>query len=180
MNVMENAIAIKLVQKEIDTKRDFVTKAESLCEIIRKFDGKVFNKRLETALREVYPVRVEYDKVFGWLDITGYIPDRMVQSDEVDRHGYHPIAYIKDDRIYAVSCCKDALDDDGRIVAENIIAKMQATVDYLKESADTLEDQLADIEDIAKECYMIRAKIRDYNSYVKPQIRNYFDLEVRV
>ena len=176
---MENMeMAKKLVQKEIDTKRDFVGKAESLYEIIRKFNGKIFNKRLETAMREVYPVRIQYDKVFNWLDITGYISDRMVQSDEVDRHGYHPVAYIKDDRIYMVSCCKDALDDDGRIVAENLIAKMQLTVNYLKESADELEKQLADIENIADECYEIRAKRNNYNNYVKAQIRDYFNLEV--
>ena len=171
-------LARKLVQKEIEVKRDFVNKAEDLCGIVKKFDGKVFNKRLETALKEVYYVRAEYDKTFGWLDITGYVQDRMVQSDSTDKWGYRDTAYIKDDKVYVVSCAKDALDADGRIIADNICEKIRQCAEYERNSADALENQLARIDEIKAECIRINNERDAFRRNTGAVIREYFRLEV--
>lgn len=174
---MNKEMAIKLVQKEIECKREFVNKAESLCKVVQKFDGKVFNKRLETAMREVYPIRVEQEYFWKSISISGWIPDRMVQSDSVDKWGYHETAYIKDDRIY-VGIIRDAFDDDKRIVAENIIKKIRDTADYYREFADKMEEQLNRIDEIIAERNRIYAEKQRFMNETSGTLREYFDLEV--
>ena len=174
---MDNELAMKLVRKEIECKREFVSKAESLCEVVQKFDGKVFNKRLETAMKEVYPIRVEQEYFWKSISITGWIPDRMVQSDSVDKWGYHKTAYIKDDRIY-VGIIRDAFDDDKRIIAETIIKAIRSTAEYYKESADKLEEQLGRIEEIIAERDRIYAEKQRFLHNTSGTLREYFGLEV--
>ena len=174
---MNKEMAMKLVLKEIEAKRNFVNVAEKLCEIVQKFDGKVFNKRLETAMREVYPIKIEQEYFWKSISITGWIPDRMVQSDSVDKWGYHETAYIKDDRIY-VGIIRDAFDDNKRIVAENIIKKIRDTADYYREFADKMEEQLNRIDEIIAERNRIYAEKQRFMNETSGTLREYFDLEV--
>ena len=174
---MNKEMAIKLVRKEIECKREFANKAESLCEVVKKFDGKVFNKRLETAMKEVYPIHVEQEYFWKSISITGWIPDRMVQSDSVDKWGYHETAYIKDDRIY-VGIIRDAFNDDKRIIAETIIKAIRSTAEYYKESADKLEEQIGRIDEIIAERDRIYAEKQRFLHNTSGTLREYFGLEV--
>ena len=171
-------LARKLVRKEIEAKRDFVAKAPLLCDVVRKFDGKVFNKRLETAMREVMHVVVNREKPWGWLEIIGYVDDRMVQSDIADKYGHRDCGYIKDDRIYMVSCAKDCIDEDGRIIAENICKRIYDEMARQKKYADNLEDQLDRISEIKADCERIRKEREKFVWETNAQIREYFNLEV--
>lgn len=175
---MNRSMAEKLVRKEIEVKRDFVAKAPMLCDIVQKFDGKVFNKRLETALKEIMYIDCKNDKVMGWFEMTGYIQDRCVMSDEVDKWGGRDCAYIKDDRIYMVSCAKDCLTEDGRIIAENICKRIYDEMARQKTAADKLEEQLARIDEIEAQCKQINELKRKFDHDTLYQIRTYFGLEV--
>jgi len=168
---------MKLIQKEIKAKRDFANVAEKLCEVVQKFNGKVFNKRLETAMREVYPIKIEQEYFWKSISITGYIEDRMVQSDDVDKFGYHNTAYIKDCHIY-VGIIRDAYDDDKRIVADNICEKIRSTAEYERKMADKIEEQIARIDEIKADCKRIREERNRFNHEVASQIIQYFNLEV--
>ena len=170
-------MAIKLAKKDIEARRDFVSKAEALCDVVQKFNGKVFNKRLETAMREVYPVKVEHG--FSWksLSITGYVEDRMVRNDQADKWGYHRTEYIKEDRIY-FGTTYDAFDDDKRIIAEAIIKQIRSTADYYRESADKMEEQLGRIDEIIAECKRINAEKSRFMHETNCTICEYFDLKV--
>lgn len=170
-------MAEKLIRKDIEARRNFACKADDLCAVVQKFDGKVFNKRLETALREVYPVKVEQEFRWKSIGITGFIEDRMVQSDTVDKWGYHRTAYIKDFHIY-VGIIQDAFDDDKRIIAKNIIDRIRSTADYYKKSADEMEDQLGRIDEITAECKRIYSERQKFLHETHPMIREYFNLEV--
>lgn len=148
---MKKEMAIKLARKEIEAKRDFCGKAEALCDVVRKFNGKVFNKRLETAMREIYPVSVEQGYTWKSITLKGWVYDRMVQSDDLDENGYHKwTAYIKNDEIY-IGIIREAFDDDKRIIAENIIKNIRDTAAYLRKSADEMEDQLNRIDELDAE-----------------------------
>ena len=174
---MNKEMAIKLMRKEIECKREFVNKAEDLCAVVQRFDGKVFNKRLETAMKEVYPVKVEQEFFWKSISITGYVADRMVQSDDTDKWGYRKTAYIKNDRIY-VGIIRDAFDDDKRINAEAIVKAIRSVAEYENATADKLEDQLNRIDEIEVECKRIRAERNRFLHDVSATVREYFDLEV--
>ena len=171
-------LARKLVEKEISAKEDFVRKAPAMIEIVRKFDGKVLNKRLETELRKVYYVTLKREDVFDWWELIGYVQDRMVQSDEVDRHGYHTTAYIKDDRIYIATCKKDLTDDNGRLIAENLIKYIEDEAKRQQTYANQLRSQLANIDELKAECARINRMKNDFVWKVNSQIKEYFGLEV--
>lgn len=172
---MNKELAIKLVQKEIEVRRDFADKAEALCEVVRRFNGKVFNKRLETAMKEVYPVKVEQEFTFGSISITGWIEDRMVRSDVANRMGHHEVAYLKDSHIY-IGIIRDAFDSDKRIWAEAIVAKILATAEYEKKTADEMESQLARIDDIIAERKRIYEEQQKFTHNTNWSIQEYFDL----
>lgn len=167
----------KLIRKDIETRRDFVNKAEDLCAVVQKFDGKVFNKRLETALKEVYPVKVEQEFFWKSISITGFIEDRMVRSDEVDRWGYHRTEYIKDYHIYT-GTIQEAYDDNKRIIAKNIIERIRSTADYYRRTADEMEEQLGRIDEIIAERRRIYAERQKFLNETNIMIREYFNLEV--
>lgn len=171
-------MAEKLVRKEIEVKRDFVSKAKALSDVVQKFDGKILNKRLETAMREVYPVRVEIEKDWNWVHVTGYIADRSVQSDDVDKWGYHSYAYIKDDRIYIASCARNLTDENGRLYAEELIELIRDEAKRQKEYADKLEEQLGRIDEIKAECRRIHDECVAFAHNTSAQIREYYGLEV--
>ena len=166
----------ELIRKEIAAKRDFASKAEALCAVVQKFNGKVFNKRLETAMREIYPVRVEQE--FSWksISITGYIQDRMVYG-EPDSNGYRGALYIKNDKIYC-GTIRDAFDDDKRIIADVICERIRKTAQYEEDTALVLENQLGRIDEIKAECKRLRDACDRFNHEVAYQIREYYGLKV--
>ena len=171
-------LARKLVQKEIDVKEDFVRKCTEMMEIVRKFDGKVLNKRLETALRNVYHVTLKHDDVFGWWELIGYADDRMVQEDEPDKYGHCGCAYIKDDRFYIATCKKDLTDDDGRLIADKLIEYIEDEAKRQQTYANQLRNQLAHIDELKAECARINRIKNDFVWKVNSQIKEYFGLEV--
>lgn len=175
---MESAMAKKLVEKEIEQKKLFIDKCPEMVEVVRKFDGKVLNKRLETELRKVYHVRMEYDKTFNWWELIGYVDDRMVQSDEADKWGYRSCAYIKDDRFYIATCCRDLTDENGRLIADKLIEKIGAECDRQIAYVNSLRDQLSRIEEIKAECARIRRERSEFINNTHAMIREYFGLEV--
>ena len=171
-------LARKLVEKEISVKEDFVRKTPAMIEIVRKFDGKVLNKRLETALRNVYHVTLKYDDIFGWWELTGWADDRMVQSKSADKNGNHDTAYIKNDRFYIVTSAKDLTDDDGRLIASRLIERISDEAERQRLYANQLRDQLGRIDELKAECARIRRARNDFVWYTNSQIREYFNLEV--
>ena len=171
-------MARKLVEKEIAAKRDFVSKVPAMVEIVRKFDGKVLNKRLETELRKVYYVTLKKEDVFDWWELIGYVQDRMVQEDAENSYGGHNVAYIKDDRIYIATCAKDLADENGRLIADNLIAKLEIEAQRQTTYANQLQNQLDHIDDLKAEAARIRRMKSDFVWKVNAQIKEYFGLEV--
>ena len=55
MNVLEKQTKINLIELELKNKQEVIDNIDSLCEVVQKFDSKVFSKRLETALQKVLP-----------------------------------------------------------------------------------------------------------------------------
>lgn len=175
---MKKEMAIKLARKEIEAKRDFCGKAEALCDMVRKFNGKVFNKRLETAMREIYPVSIEQGYTWKSITMKGWVYDRMVQSDDLDESGYHKwTAYIKNDTIY-FGTIRDAFDDDKRIIAENIIKAIRDNAEYLRKSADVIEEQLNRIDEIDAEYQRIENERKKFLHDVNGTLMDYFGWEV--
>lgn len=176
--MLTEELARKLCEKEIAVRREFAEKAEALCEVVRKFDGKVLNKRLETAMWEVYPVRISHDKDWGWVDLSGYIEDRMVQSDIPDKYGSRAVAYLKNDRVYIFSCKKDVIDAENRIIAERWCEEIMAEAQRLTDGAQKLEEQLKHLDEISAEARRIDAERRKWKMETRYEIQDYFGIEV--
>ena len=172
-------LARKLVLKEIEVKEDFVRKTPEMIEIVRKFDGKVLNKRLETALRNVYYVTLKRDDVFGWWELIGYVRDRMVQSDKLNHWGSHDVAYIKDDRFYIATCKKDMTDDDGRLIADNLIECFKREAEQQTLYANQLRYQLEHIDELKAEYVRINRARNEFTANTHSAIREYFGMEMR-
>lgn len=171
-------LARKLVQKEIEVKEDFVRKVPEMIEVVRKFDGKVLNKRLETALRNVYHVTLKHDDIFGWWELIGYADDRMVREDTENSWGGHNCAYIKDDRFYIATCKKDLTDENGRLIADKLIEYIEDEAKREQTYANQLRNQLANIDELKAECARINRMKNDFVWKVNSQIKEYFSLEV--
>ena len=171
-------LARKLVLKEAEVKEDFVKKCPAMIEIVRKFDGKVLNKRLETALREVYHITLKKEDIFGWWEFLGYVDDRMVQEDAENDWGGHSVAYIKDDKFYIATCAKDIVDDDGRLIADKLIEYIEDEAKRQTNYANQLRSQLDRIEELKAECQRIRKMRDEFTHNTNSMVREYFGLEV--
>lgn len=123
-------------------------------EVLNKFDNKVFNKRFETALREVSNyIRVSKDTYSNNnISIEFYFFDRRSVSTPRPNDSYSETTYIEWDR-ENMSYIKLA---DGRIDKQAI---KQACNDLVKRLEATKEQLLSDQEQLTK-------MIEEYNSIV--------------
>jgi len=172
----------ELVRKELEIKSRALAVFPKVREVIQKFDQKVFNKRLETALKEVDPnIRVHCEhNSFDIKYCAWEFEDRSITVD----HGAY---YVKNDSVYIVAMCvqsgyddkQNAFDDDRRIMAKNMLANMDRIAGQINESIVSIDYDLHHIDDYRKRYNELMAAIKDHNDFISYTVRQYFDLEVK-
>ena len=155
--------------------------ADKVAEVVRKYDGKVFTKRLGTALNQldshIY-VEAPYNS-FNIKYVANSYEERSIRASNGDT------AYIDNNEVYIVGLCKvsqddhRALTDDNRIIADNIIKNIERMKKYHKETYNEVENQLAQVQFFKARKARITAEIEEHNDEVNYSVANYFDLTIK-
>ena len=131
-------------------------------EIIKKFDGKVYNCRFDKAVREATSNKVICDTKYESLYIYTWIPNRYSQQ------------------ITIVHISFDEFTDGKRIPAEKIIANMKKYRDENLKSIDQIEKAMAQIPHMKKHIQRSIDKLNNYLQDIPFEVRDIYGIPYAV
>ena len=174
-------LAAKLTEKQIEVYSNLLSLVPAIEEVFRRFDGKIVNKRISTALQSVAR-GVCFDKspYSGRWELTACEWDNRSVSGEPDRFGYCGTHYISDDRLYLAN---DAIGDsfingEGRLCAEKAIAAIEQARERYQKKVETMREQLSHIDSIISKYKALEAAKKEFNDNLDYSIRDYFGLKL--
>lgn len=176
---LDKEVAKKLVLLSIENKENALNMIDDVIEVIKKFNGKVLNKRLETSLRKNV-----CDDIFvrcgSILDIyISMFNNRSVQNTP-DLYGYSNTVYLKDGDYY-ISFCYGNIDDfvteDKRLNAVSIIENIENKRKNLHYEINELREKLEKVEEYKTKLENLRTEIANIEREIPCQLKEYFDLK---
>lgn len=183
-----NEDARNLVEIEIKNRKEALRLYDGIIEVVKKFDGKVLNKRFDTALKKV-DGRLSYNREYSWLEIKMNVFDsRSCKSVKKDSYGYSCTNYISDSYLrlnsllYAYSHNPDekvALDNE-RIISANIILALIKGKRQIEETIEELEESISKVDEWKNRLKEIENEMRKTMNEVPYIIREYYDINYHV
>lgn len=183
-----NEDARNLVEIEIKNRKEALKLYDGIIEVVKKFDGKVLNKRFDTALKKV-DGRLSYEREYSWLKIKMNVFDsRSCKSVKKDSYGYSCTNYISDSYLmlnsllYTYSYNPDdkvALDNE-RIISGNIIFALNKGRRQIEETIKELEESISKVDEWKNRLKEIENEMRKTMNEVPYIIREYYDINYHV
>lgn len=174
-------LAVKLTEKQIEVYSNLLSLVPAIEEVFRRFDGKVVNKRISTALQAVARgVCFNKSPYSGHWELTACEWDNKSVSGEPDRFGYYSTHYIKDEKLYlANDAIGDSfIDGEGRLCAEKAIAAIEQARERYQRKVETMRDQLSHIDSIIGKYKELLTAKKEFNDNLDYSIRDYFGLKL--
>lgn len=174
-------IAKALTEKQIEVLENLLALVPAVNEVVRKFDGKVLNKRFDTALRNATDDKASCTKknyTDGWDIVLREYNNRFVSIPN-ETGDYATAHYIKHEYIYlADSVWNDEkwLTDDGRIKADELIADIEYHANSAAEDVKKLKGQLESVETYIAEFNRMKAERWAFECNTSYALREYFNL----
>lgn len=162
-------------EKQIAFYENALALIPKILAILPKFDGKMVNKRLDSALKQIDSALSCTKNIYcGYYEIKLYAVDRYVLAGESCR-------YIRDDVLW-LSTSNDRvyrwMDDEGRLSADALAAGLQARQTALAQNVAAMRQQLADIDRIiARHKQLMEEKDR-FRAETNSLLMDYFKLAV--
>lgn len=172
----------RLCRLEIRVHLDAYNLADHVKTVVRSFDGKVFTKRFETALRLIdrhLYVETPFNS-FNIKYVAHEYPERSITTSDGSTE------YIDNNECYIAGLCKEssddhrALTDDNRIIADNIIKDIERMKEYNKRTYNETESQLSKIMQFDLQKKRIQEEAEKHNNEVCYMVRRYFDLDIHI
>ena len=181
-----NSIALEVAIKQIKLYKDALALCPKVMEVVKKFDGKVANKRLETALEAVD--KGFYCRKSQWGDdweIKWYTQDRSVNVKSINLCGMetYNAYYIRQSEIYFARDMFEKTygaftDANGRWLAENICKQIEAEAEGWKQNIEQWEQELKHVDELREKKRKLEAEIEAHNEGISWLINEYFSLRV--
>jgi len=163
---MKKETAVNKLSEEIAQTREAFSHAGAIEEVVNTFDGKVFNKRLETALRskvhDDIRVKTEYNSFIITIYFNGV------------HTGYNTITLVHQAIKNAYG--DDTLTDDNRIIAKTIIDGLKEMKDSSLKYNKEMEEDLSKIDDILLQYNKLVNECQKFNDSVNYTLRQTLEL----
>ena len=181
------SVALEVAIKQIKLYKDALALSSKVTEVVKKFDGKMANKRLETALKKVDSgLRCNKSSYTEVWEIAFWTSDRCVNVKRKSWDGKHEnwcAYYIQESEAYlARDMFKNTFgsftNDDGRWIADNINKQIEHTMKSLEANIADYEELLNHIDELEAEKKRIKDEMEAHNRKVGWIGNEYFDLKV--
>lgn len=173
----DKELALKLLKREIEIEKNALKLFDEIGKTLLSFNGKVANKRLDTALKAIdnrLSFKIEYNSF------------RFIYAEYDNRY-----VTVGDKGAYITDCTVNilwatvssvygdqALDENQKIISDNLIKQLKAQQISIKSHIEIVEKQIKQIDDIISEFNSICEQIRSFNDKTDYLIRGYFDLKI--
>lgn len=182
-----NSVALEVARKQIKLYKDALALCPKVMEVVRKFDGKVANKRLETALEVIDKgLNCRKSTYTDIWEISFYTSDRCltVKSESWDgKHTNYNSYYIKESETCLASDMFKLTygiftDKNGRWIADNICKQIEHTMKVLEADIARYEEELRQVDNLEAERKRIKAEVEAFNKKVSWIGNEYFGLRI--
>lgn len=157
----------KLIQLDIDNIDRAIGLINELKEVVKKFDGKVYNVRFDRAVKETVGALVERKSTMYENSIAiSWKPD--IRNIFIDGH------YSRNQEYYLLWGAKL---DGKRINATKTIEVLENRAKELEEEKTNLYEGISKIEEILDKYNGIKKQLEELRDEVPYDIRGYFNIE---
>lgn len=183
-----NEDARNLILLEIKNRKAALELYPKIIEVVQKFDGKVLNKRFDTALKKA-DSRLGYDRGMYQFRINmSCFDNRCCKSVKVDSNGYSSTNYINDYYVrlngylqpYSHNTNELSALTEERLIAENVIVSLNEGKEKLEAEITRLEASLDKIAEWKEKLEALTKEVQGVMSEVPYLVRDYCDLNYRV
>ncbi len=183
-----NEDARNLVELEIQNRKEALKLYDGIIEVAKKFDGKVLNKRFETALKKV-DERLSCDRSYSWFEINMSVFDnRSCKSVKKDSYGYSCTNYITDNYLrlnnlvytYSYNTKDVVMLDNERIISSVLIEALNKGKKQMEEKIIQLENSINKVDEWKNKLKALQIEMEEVMKEVPYIIREYYDINYRV
>lgn len=182
---MKNQDAYNLINIELSNIRYCIDLINPIIETVNKFNDKVFNIKLDKALKEIdknLSAVVRYDN----LEIKYYKENRSCKSEISSCW-----VYTKDSSLHLLwgmtlnknEFMNDAaitvLNENSRIISKNIVYELENTKKRLIEMEKEINFSLINIDLLHDKKEQLEKEINEHNNGVNWIVNEYFDLKIK-
>lgn len=180
--------AIKLLELEISNMEYAIELAEKIKPIVEKFNGKVLNKRLETALREV-DKHIDMNNGHRF-EICYYCENCRITFNKEDMYNSRT-EYVKQRELYLTDYLttntdrkseenKCVVDENNRIKADVIIKGIERKQEYYRKEIDKIKNGLPKVDEYKQRIETIKNELEELQQEIPFWIKAYFELHYTI
>lgn len=183
-----NEDARNLVELEIKNRREALKLYDGIIEVVEKFNGKVLNKRFDTALKNV-DKRLGFNRSYSSFEIEMSLFDNdSCKSVKKDSFGYSHTIYITNRYLilnsyletYTLDRSKKSLLDNERIVSSVLIESLNNGRKQIEEKIVALEESLDKVVEWREKLESLKNEMEKTMKDIPYIIRDYYDMNYRV
>lgn len=180
-------VAGKLVELEIQNRKDCLKLYDQIIPIIERFDGKVLNKRLETALQNVNKY-LRVDRNYTSFGISWWVENDYIRNTP-DRNGFCTACYVQSRQLYMTTALftsdrnmtdKVMLDEENRLIADVILVALEQGKKNMEEHIRMLEESLPHAEEYEEELKAMKKAFEEKRDSIPYLIRDYYDMNYSI
>ena len=183
-----NEDARNLVKLEIENRKEALKLYDGIIEVAKKFDGKVLNKRFETALKKV-DERLSFNRRYSFFEIEmSTFNNRSCKSVKKDSYGYSCTNYISSNSlvlnsmVYTYSNDKNdkVLLENERINSSVLVEALNNGKKQMEEKIKTLEESINKVEEWKEKLESLKSEMEKIMYDVPSIIRDYYNINYHV
>lgn len=183
-----NEDARNLVELEIENRKEALKLYDGIIEVVKKFDGKVLNKRFETALKKV-DERLSFNRRYSCFEIEMSVLDNnCCKSTKKDDWGYSCTIYISDNYLalngfletYSYDKNKKVLLDNERIISSVLIESLNKGKKQIEKEIVTFEESLNKVSEWKEKLESLKSEMEKTMKDIPYIIKDYYDINYHV
>jgi hypothetical protein len=187
MAYYNNEDAKNLVKLEIENRKSALELYTEVIELVKKYDGKILNKRFETALKKI-DERLSYERAYNSFYITmSCWNNRSCRSTKKDSFGYSSTIYIHGNDIrlntyietYSYGENPSMLNDE-RINADVLIEALNKGKIQIEKTIAELENSIDKVQEYKEKCEALKKEMEETTRDIPYLIKDYFNINYRV
>ncbi|MBR4021789.1 MAG: hypothetical protein IKI94_04215 [Ruminococcus sp.] len=173
--------AVNLIPLEIAAREEVISVMGEVARLVQEFDGKILNKRLDTALKKISP-HLYLDTSYNSFIIRYSVRHFSTKM----AHSEYGVVRLYDDNKVICHCCKYSAGDDScvssenRIIAAPIVATINKNAAYMDEGIIEIQTKISEIERYCESITKIEEELRSLQNEIPFAIKEYFDLHRRI
>ena len=164
--------AAKLLDLEIDARQKILSLYGEVIRTVQSFDGKVLNKRLETALKKI-DRNITLNTEYGMCAIRYYTRDFTAKQSNSE----YGTLYLADNYITMCHCGgNSATDYDRRILATPIVDSLYRYMEMIENSVDEIQQKRELVGEYKNRLSNIEQQLKELQDEIPATMKQYYGL----